>query len=65
MSAALSTPSLTAQTGRSETGGANDLNRNLKQLELAALREGFRGTRRDRSYALRGMGKFLNAKFPG
>ena len=43
----------------------NDLNWDFKQLERAALREGSRNTRRDRSYALRRIGDFLHANFRG
>ena len=64
-SSTLTTPSLTAPAGRSETRGVNDLNWDFKQLERAALREGSRNTRRDRSYALRRIGTFLHANFRG
>lgn len=43
----------------------NDLNRDFKLLERAALREGSRGTRTARSYALRQIGAFLHANFRG
>lgn len=43
----------------------NDLNWDFKELERAALREGSRNTRRDRSYALRRIGAFLHANFRG
>lgn len=41
------------------------LNWDFKELERAALREGSRATRRDRSYALRRIGAFLHANFRG
>ena len=61
----LNTRSLTAPAAWPETGGVNDLNWDFKELELAALREGSRETKRTRSYALRQIGAFLHANFRG
>ena len=60
-----STQSLTALVAWPETARVNNLNWDFKQLERAALREGSRTTRRDRSYALARIGRFLHENFRG
>ena len=57
--------SLTALVAWPETAPVNNLNWDFKQLERTALREGSHTTRRDRSYALARIGRFLNENFKG